>query len=55
MGGGAFTDFHALGSPNFEALLQETVDCVDYSLWMVKEKVFLKYLEENYQTEGSPR
>lgn len=46
MGGGAFTDFHALGSPNFEALLQETVDCVD--LFIVDgqgEKVFLKYLE----------
>ncbi len=29
MGGGAFADSHAVGSPNYDTLLKETEDCVD--------------------------
>lgn len=46
MGGGAFADSHAMGSPNFDALVSETEDCVD--LIMVGgqgEELFLKFLQ----------
>lgn len=46
MGGGAFADSHALGSPNFDILIKEVEDCVD--LVMVSgqgEQLLLKYLQ----------
>lgn len=46
MGGGTFSDFHSIGSPNFNALLEETKDCVDFIMVAGQgEKLFLKYLQ----------
>lgn len=46
MGGGAFTDSHAVGSPNFEALVKETEDCVDLIMTDGQgEQLFLKFLQ----------
>ena len=45
MGGGLFADTHALGTPNFDTLVEETVDYVDKFFVGQGEKLFLKYLE----------
>lgn len=46
MGGGAFADFHEIGSPNFESLLEVTKDCVDnFFVTAQGELLFLKYLQ----------
>ena len=46
MGGGAFADSHAMGSPNFDALVKETEDCVDIIMVTGQgEQLFLKFLQ----------
>lgn len=46
MGGGAFADSHAVGSPNYDALVKEAEDCVDLiMLGGQGEQLFLKFLQ----------
>ncbi len=45
MGGGAFADTHNIGSPNYEALLEETKDYVDKIMIGQGELLFLKWLQ----------
>ncbi|HLP45548.1 MAG TPA: radical SAM protein [Candidatus Kapabacteria bacterium] len=44
IGGGAFADSHALGSPNFEKLLEISKDYIDKIIIGEGELLFLKYL-----------
>lgn len=45
LGGGIFSDSHAVGSPNFEALLKETSPYIDKFIVGQGELLFLKYLQ----------
>jgi hypothetical protein len=45
LGGGAFADSHALGSPNFEALSEKTKDYLDKIIVGQGELLFLEYLQ----------
>lgn len=51
-GGGTFSDSHVMGSPSFEAFIEETRDCFDKIMVAGQgELLFLRYLEGDFPEE----